>query len=57
MKTKEEILIEIDRLKKKEEENKSFLAFGDTDCKIENLVKKNNYVIRKEIKKLMWVLS
>ena len=57
MKVKEEIIIEIDRLKKKENANKTFLEIGDNECKNEELIRKHNYIIRKQIKKLEWVLN
>jgi len=34
MKTKEEIVKEINRLKNKEAANKTFLQYGDDDCKM-----------------------
>jgi hypothetical protein len=57
MKTTDEIKTEIQRLKKKEEDNKAFLQFGDDDCKNEQLIRKHNYTIRKQIKMLEWVLN
>jgi len=57
MKTKEDIIEEINRLKNKETANKTFLQYGDDDCKNEELIRKHNYVIRKQIKKLEWVLN
>ena len=57
MKTKEDIIKEINKLKNKETANKTFLQYGDDDCKNEELIRKHNYVIRKQIKKLEWVLN
>jgi len=57
MKTKEEIIEEINRLKNKETANKTFLKYGIDDCNNEDLIRKHNYVIRKQLKKLEWVLG